>query len=166
MRNLLAILCAVLSAGCGTIYTIEPETGPYAHMPAPVLAEASLDGPIVENVRIAGWNTFISTSSSFGESVLVNPAARHEQPRGFAREDADGSGAHFGERAIDAAVQGSGAIGVHGPEPYEHRARGRRYAGARATRHGPEIVEKRHVGEPGVEARGHAGDQHTRVLGI
>ena len=58
MRVLLAILCAALSTGCGTIYTIEPGTGPYAHMPAPVLAETSLDGPIVENVRIAGWSTF------------------------------------------------------------------------------------------------------------
>jgi hypothetical protein len=58
MRVLLAILCAVLTTGCGTIYTIEPESGPYAYMPTPVLSEASLDGPIVEKVRIAGWNTF------------------------------------------------------------------------------------------------------------
>ena len=37
-------LLLVLSTGCGTIYTIEPETGPYAHMTAPVLAELRLMG--------------------------------------------------------------------------------------------------------------------------
>ena len=66
MRVLLAILFVVLSTGCGTIYTIEPEIGPYAHMPAPVLSEASLDGPIVEKVRIAGWSTF-----NYGAAVVT-----------------------------------------------------------------------------------------------
>jgi len=58
MRSYLAVLCAGLSTGCGTIYTIQPEIGPRAEMATPVLDEATLNGPIVDKIRIAGWDRF------------------------------------------------------------------------------------------------------------
>ena len=64
MRRALAIVCILLCAGCGTVHTIQPEAGPYAHVDAPVLPEASLDGPIVERFRIAGWSTFTYRSAA------------------------------------------------------------------------------------------------------
>lgn len=85
MRSLHAILSAVLATGCGTIYTIEPETGPYAHMPAPVLTETSLDGPIVENVRIAGWSTFNHSAAAVAAGGSSARSSAHGTSVAFER---------------------------------------------------------------------------------
>jgi hypothetical protein len=65
MRSLPLALIAVSTLGCaGTIYVDKPQSGPYRQMPVPVLPEASVNGPIVEHVRVTGWSTFSAASSA------------------------------------------------------------------------------------------------------
>src|SRR5271167_2820118 len=64
MRSLLAAWIAASALGCGTIWVDKPESGPYHHIPTAVWPEASLNGPIVEGSRVAGWSTFSAGSSA------------------------------------------------------------------------------------------------------